>query len=101
MADEAVNATANYEYAFLKMLGTLGILLVLLIVTFWMFRRLSQGRMRQMNQNKTIKVIERRALSPKSILYLVEFSGKQILIAESQLEIRKIDEKTVLHERDS
>lgn len=91
---EIVEATASYEFAFLKMLATLGILLLLVFFSLWALRRFSQGRLRQSNQNKSIKVIERRSLSPKTVLYIVECSGKQLLIAESQLEIRKIDEVT-------
>jgi flagellar biogenesis protein FliO len=88
----AAAATESYEYAFLKMLATLGILLILLLISFWMFRRLARGRLRQMNQGKSVKILERRALSPKSILYVVDFCGKRVLIAESQYEICKIDE---------
>ena len=91
--DEAVHATESYEYAFLKMLAMLGLLVLLLGVTFWLFRRISSGRLKQSNQSRMIKIVERRALSPKSMLYVVEFAGKQVLIAESQLEVRKIDEK--------
>lgn len=90
--EEAIQATASYEFAFFKMLATLGIMLILIVVSLWMFRRLSQGKLASSNQSKSIKIIERRTLSAKSILYVVEFSGKQLLIAESQLEIRKIDE---------
>lgn len=93
-ADEPAKdaATSSYEFAFIKMLATLAILLVLVFASLWLLRRVSQGRLLQSNQNKSIRILERRALSPKSMLYVVEFSGKQILVAESQLEIRKIDE---------
>ncbi len=86
-------ATQSYEHAFFKMFVTLGILVILLCISFWLFRRLAKGRLSQMNHGKTIKILERRALSTKSILYVVEFSGKKLLIAESQLDIRKIDEQ--------
>jgi flagellar biogenesis protein FliO len=91
--EEAFQATESYEYAFFKMLATLGVLVLFLIISFWMFRRLTQGRLRQMNQGRAIQVIERRSLSPKTILYVISYSGKEILLTESQLEVRKIDEK--------
>ena len=92
--EENINATASYEYAFFKMLATLAVLILLFVLSIWLFRRLSQARFGRLSSSKSIKIIERRSLSPKSILYLIEVSGKQILIAESQLEICKIDEVT-------
>ncbi|MBI3211158.1 MAG: flagellar biosynthetic protein FliO [Simkania negevensis] len=83
-------ATVSYETTFIKTLIVLVALLLLVILTVWMFKKISHGRMRSFNFHKTIKVIEKRPLSPKSMLYLVEVAGKQVLIAESQFEVRKI-----------
>ncbi len=80
--------TPSYEHAFLKMILSLVGLLVLVFLTFWALRRLSQGRMRFMNQNLTIKILEKRSLSPKTLLYVLEIGGKKLLISESQLEVR-------------
>jgi flagellar biogenesis protein FliO len=89
--EESLKATESYEYAFFKMLATLGILIIFLVLSFWALRKLAQGRLRQINQGSSIKILQRRALSNKSTLYLLEFEGKQILISESQFEIRTID----------
>lgn len=83
-------ATESYETAFVKTIVVLVGLLVLVILTIWMFRKISHGRFRGMNMLKSIKVLEKRPLSPKSMLYLVEVSGKQILLAESQLDVRNV-----------
>lgn len=83
-------ATESYETAFIKTIVVLVGLLVLVILTIWMFRKISHGRFRGMNMLKSIKVLEKRPLSPKSMLYLVEVSGKQVLLAESQLEVRNV-----------
>lgn len=82
--------TPNYEFAFAKMILTLVGLLILVFVTYWLFKRMAGGRLSAMNFNRSIKVLEKRPLSSKSILYLVETEGKKILIAESQLEIRSL-----------
>lgn len=82
--------TDAYEHAFIKMLATLVGLLLLVFLTFWALRKLSHGKMGGFGSQKKIKVIEKRPLSPKSILYLVEIDNTQILIAESQLEIRRL-----------
>ncbi len=83
-------ATESYETAFIKTIVVLVGLLVLIILTVWMFRRISNGRIRGMNVLKSVKILEKRPLSPKSMLYLIEVGGKQVLIAESQLEVRNL-----------
>lgn len=80
----------EYKPAFLKMFLTLFALLVLVFITFWMFKRLMKVRLHQANLTKSIKILEKRALSPKSILYLIEIEGKKVVISESNLEVRKI-----------
>lgn len=89
--------TINYENTFFKMVLTLVGLILLIFISFWTIRRLSQGKFKQMNVGRSIKILERRPLSAKSVLYLVEVGNKKIMIAESQLEVRRItDIDTVL-----
>jgi flagellar biogenesis protein FliO len=81
--------TTSYESAFVRMLVTLLGLVFLVFATFWILRRLGKGKFK-MGGGRTINVIERRALSPKSMLYVVEIGNKKVLISESQLEIRTL-----------
>jgi len=83
-------STELYESSFIKTLILFSAFLVLIVVTIWMYKKISQGRFRSFNSLKAVKILERRPLSPKSILYLIEVSGKQVLIAESQVEVRTI-----------
>ncbi len=85
---EMLPETPSYEHAFFKMILSLVGLLVLVFLTFWALKRLSQGRMRFMNQNVTVKILEKRSLSSKTLLYVVEIGGKKMLVSESQLEVR-------------
>lgn len=55
---------------------------LILTATFWI-RRLGQMRWNKESQTSDIEILERRSLSPKSALYLIEVKGKQILIGES------------------
>lgn len=80
----------SYKTAFTKMMLSLLVLIVLIVISVWMLRRISHGRMKQLNTGRSIKIIERRPLSAKSILYLIEVNGKKVVIAESQLEVRAI-----------
>jgi len=43
------------------------------------------------SQGKSIQILERRTISPKSILYLIEIDGENFLISESQVQIQKIE----------
>lgn len=87
---KAFETTKGYESTFIRTMVILLCILILVGLAVWMFRRLSHARLRTMNFHKSIKVIEKRPISPKSILYLIEVGGRQILIGESQLEIREI-----------
>ena len=80
----------GYEGAFLKMVLTFIALLVGIFFTVWLLKRLSRGHFSNMNANRAIKILEKRALSPKTMLYLVEIGEKQTLIAESQLEVKSL-----------
>ncbi|NGX35156.1 MAG: hypothetical protein K1060chlam1_01526 [Candidatus Anoxychlamydiales bacterium] len=82
--------TPEYKPAFFKMLLILIALIALIFLTFWIFRRLMRMRLSQANLTKNIKILEKRAISPKSLLYIIEIDGKKVLISESNLEVRKI-----------
>lgn len=60
----------------------LGGILVAMLVVAWSLKRLLNTRMEQINADSQIKIIEKRHLSPKSILYLVELQGKRYLLGE-------------------
>lgn len=81
--------TDSYHYAFIRMLLSLLGLLVLVIGTFWVLKRISKGKFR-FGSHKAIQILEKRSLSPKTLLYIVEIEGKQILLSESQLEVRSL-----------
>lgn len=81
--------TPTYEHALGKMLLTLLGLIVLIFLTIWMLRRLS-GSKTNGASSRSIKILERRPISQKSVLYLIEVDGKQVMISESQLEVRTI-----------
>ena len=82
--------TKTYESAFIKMIIFLFGILIFVFIIFFLFKKFSSQRMIQSNHFRTIKILEKRAISPKSMLYLVEIGGKKILLAESQLEIRNV-----------
>lgn len=51
-----------------------------------------RGKMRHSKSGKGIKVLQRKAITPKSSLYLLDICGKGIVIAESPQGIHLIVE---------
>jgi len=85
-----VDMVPGYEGAFLKMFLVLIALIVGIFLTVWILKKLSQGRWAQGNQNRSIKILEKRPLSPKTMLYIIDVDGQQSVIAESQLEVKHL-----------
>lgn len=90
--EKASDNTSTFKHAFYKTMSILLGGLVLVFSAIWVFRRFGKGRFHTANNLRTIKVIEKRPISPKSILYLIEIGGHRILISESQFEVRRISE---------
>ncbi len=81
----------NYGFAIAQMLLTFTAIIVLLFVSFWFLRRLIQNRLQKGVGDQAIQILEKRMISPKTMLYWIEVDNKKILIAESHLEVRKIE----------
>lgn len=80
----------QYQTTFWKMILILFALIGLMIISVWLFKRISKVKITQANAYKTIKILEKRVLSPKSMLYIIEVDGKKIILSESHLEVKKI-----------
>lgn len=83
---------------FLNMLATLGFIIALILIVAWFLKRLVNTRMEQANVSSSIKVLEKRVLSPKSVVYLLEIEGTGILIAESANGITRLSEFEIAQE---
>jgi flagellar biogenesis protein FliO len=73
----------RFYHEFLKMLAILGFILVLLFAVSWFLKRVLNVRVQQINATSPIKIVERRALSPKTAVYVIEVFDKQFAFAES------------------
>ncbi len=80
----------DYGIAFVKMFLTLIALILLMVGSFWFLRRLVRSRFNRSSGEQMIHVLEKKMISPKSMLFLVEVDGQKILLAESQHEIRRL-----------
>lgn len=89
---EPLKQNDRFFTEFLNMLATLGFIIALILIVAWFLKRLVNSRLEQANSSSSIKVLERRSLSPKSIVYLLEIEGTGILIAESVNGITRLSE---------
>lgn len=76
-----------------KLLGSFALLLVVLFLVIWILRKLSGARGGFFHSESGIKVLEKKALSQKTMLYVVEFEGEKILVSESSSHIKIKDLK--------
>lgn len=76
---------------FAKMMFTFVLLIALLIGTYWVVKRLIRFKLQNGGVAPSIHIIEKKMISPKTMLYLVEIENKKVLIAESQLEIKHLE----------
>lgn len=90
MPEPPTSAEGEYRGTFVRTFLTLIGIILLFFLTIWLFRRAPMTRSKQLNNKKNIKVIESRQLSPKTMLYLVEVGGKQIVISESHIHVEKL-----------
>ena len=68
---------------FMNMLTTLGLIVATIFFISWFLKRMVNTRIQQVNTTSLIKIVERRALSPKTTLYVVEIYDKQLIIGET------------------
>jgi flagellar biogenesis protein FliO len=82
--------TQRYEASIVKVFMSFLGLIALAALSFWLFRRVNRLRLSGSGA-KSIAILERRALSPKTMLYYLEIEGKKVLVAESHLEVKKLE----------
>lgn len=76
--------TDRFLTEFISMLATLGLIISLILILAWFLKRMVNNSQMQGNETSLIKIIDRRSLSPKALVYLLEIEGKTLVVAESQ-----------------
>lgn len=77
--------------AFIKMFLSLIFLVVLLFLSYWFLKRFIQNRFQKGGGDGAIQILEKRMISPKTMLYLVEVDKKRVLFSESHLEVKRLE----------
>lgn len=95
LTTETAAPPLNLGVAFAKMLLTFAILILLLCCTYWLIRRIVRMRLQRGIGVPSIEVLEKKMISTKTMLYLIQIEGKKVLLAESHLEVRKLETFTI------
>lgn len=77
---------------FFNMLFTLGIILLVLMIIMWVLRRATSARMEALNTTSNIKIIERRSLAPKSVIYVLDVCGTRLIVGETPAGLARLGE---------
>lgn len=83
--------------SFTRMWVTVAATLLLLFGTLWLLRRFKTGHFKKFGNSSTLNIIEKRTLSPKTLLYIVEMNNKRLLISESQVEVCALSQEDLIH----
>ncbi|MEX1012689.1 MAG: flagellar biosynthetic protein FliO [Waddliaceae bacterium] len=89
-ADEA--QSSRFFEEFIHMLILLGLLLLVLFAGSWIIRRMLNVRLDQVNVTSKIKLLEKRMITARTGIYLLDVHGKKIILSESNNGITKIAE---------
>ncbi|MBA3958500.1 MAG: flagellar biosynthetic protein FliO [Parachlamydiaceae bacterium] len=90
---EIVSPEVDQLYGeFFKMMMMLGFIIAFLFLIMWFIKRLLNTRIEQLNTSSYIKIIERRSLTPKTALYVVDVLDKRLILGESQNGINVLSE---------
>jgi flagellar biogenesis protein FliO len=91
---ELTDSPVSYSTGLSKILWMTIAFLTLLVITIWAFKRMVKNRAYLAEQRSSIKILEKKMLSPKTMLYLVEVEKEKVLIAESHIEVKRLHEMT-------
>jgi flagellar biogenesis protein FliO len=73
----------SFTWQLLNVLTTLGLLIAMVMLASWFFKRMMRTRMQQVNLTSDIKILEQRALTARTIVSVIDIRGKELAIAES------------------
>jgi flagellar biogenesis protein FliO len=86
----------NFQNAILKTFLSIVGLITLILFTIWLLRRISNNRHTFGMKSHSLQILEKRLLSPKTTMYLMEIDGKKVVFAESMLDVKVLYTETTL-----
>lgn len=89
----------SFMAEFLTMALLLGLTLAGMCILAWFLKKFLNSRMHYSNQTSAIRIVERRALGPRSMIYLIEIEKRQIVVGETPAGLTHLGEITPSPER--
>lgn len=83
LADMRAATEYSYGTQFLKLVLTLAAFIALILGMAWVYRKFGLRRHLFGNAHALVQILERRALSPKTALFLIEVDGRRLLVGDS------------------
>ena len=81
--DRETKEETGMQALWTKTLLLLIIILAVLFIATYVMKRFDRFKIKQPDQKTLIQLVEKKVLSPKSVLYLIEVDGQKIALAES------------------
>lgn len=75
--------SGRFMTEFFKMLFVLGGMVAVLLAISWYMKRLTSQQFSKGNDQNLIKVIERRSLSARTMIYMLDIEGKTFVVGET------------------
>ncbi|AHK63064.1 hypothetical protein BOKEGFJH_00190 [Chlamydia avium] len=82
----------NMKVEMLKMLGSLILVLTLFGIGVWAFKRFLKSKGQSFGNHSTIKILDRRSITPKTCIYLIRVVNKILIIAEANDHVTLLSE---------
>lgn len=82
-ADREAREETVYGELWSKTLMLLVAILAFLFIATWFMKRFDRFKIKPQDKSTRILLIERKVLSPKSVIYLIEIDGSKIALSES------------------
>lgn len=73
----------RFTEAFIKVMAAVAVMVAALLFLSWSSRKMINAKIQQANETSVLKILEKRSISPKTIIYHMEFEGRSVLFAES------------------
>lgn len=78
----------NFQSAIIKTFLSIVAFIILILLTIWFLRRLAHNRHTFGMKSHSMQILEKRLLSPKTTLYLMEIDGKKVVFSESMMDVK-------------
>jgi flagellar biogenesis protein FliO len=80
----------QFQNAIVKTLLSIAAFIFLILFTIWLLRRISQNRASFGSRSSSMQILEKRVISPKTTIYIVEIDGKKVVFSESMMDVRTL-----------